>query len=360
MVDRFFEKKMNQDNNKYSHELVLGQVNISQLAEMFDYIHPKGMTLSKFKSIVNKFAMGKDFSDWKRRLDYIHNDSKPLARTKEKTIILYGEKYGNERWNSYCNAQSVTNTLEYKKEKYGMTKEEFDEYNKSRAVTLENMIARHGEEGKKKFQEYCDRQSYAGCAKEYFIEKYGEEKGIQEYENVNFKKSHNLKSYITKYGMEEGQKRFMEFWNKIFNSKRIYSKQSQELFDLLCEKLSDDIKKTARYASLNSEFSIFDDISEQQYFYDFVIEDLKFCVEYNGDFWHGNPNKYTADDVLNAGGRKRKYGDIWMSDKLKSDYLRSKGYDVYTVWEHDYTTDPEKVIGELYEKIIEKYQLGNH
>lgn len=359
-MDSVFEKNMKRDSNKYSQELVLSQKSLEQLFEMFEYMKPKGMTLSKFKSIVNKFAMGKDFSNWKERLDYIHNDPKPLARTKEKTIILYGEKYGNERWDSYCNAQSVTNTFEYKKEKYGMTKEEFNEYNKSRAVTLENMIARHGEEeGRKKYENYCERQSYAGCTKEYFIEKYGEELGKQEYTRVCMSKGHTLATYVEKYGELEGLEKYNNYWNAFGGSVKT-SVQSQNLFDALYEKLPNDLRENCLYGKLNSEFNIRNPEENRHYFYDFVIKKINFCIEYNGDFWHGNPQKYGPNDILKWGFIERRYGDVWKKDEIKFNFLRSKGYDVYVVWENDFVSNPEKVIEDLYEKIIAKHQLGNH
>lgn len=213
MDNEKFKRNMLKDNRDYSHDIVLECVSIEQLKEMFDYAET--LTISKFKAIVNKFAQGKDFSNWKERIDFIKNDPKPLARTKEKTIIYYGKKLGNEKWDAYCNRQSETNTFEYKQKTYGMTKEEFEQYNKSRSHTLENMISRYGEiEGKKRFDEYCQKQKDSGCSKEHFIKKYGEEKGIQEYERVCLLKTNSLEAYVMKYGKTEGKKKYLEFREK--------------------------------------------------------------------------------------------------------------------------------------------------
>jgi len=63
-----------------------------------------------------------------------------------KTLITkHGEKEGIKKWENYCNNQSLSNKFEYKKEKYGWTEEEFDKYNKSRSVTLKNLIKKNGE-----------------------------------------------------------------------------------------------------------------------------------------------------------------------------------------------------------------------
>jgi hypothetical protein len=114
---------------------------------------------------------------------------KNLARTIESMIKKYGEIEGRVRWEEYRRKQAETNSFEYKKKKYGWTKEKFDEYNKSRATTKKNMISRYGkEDGTKKWEEYCSRQAYAGTAKEYFVEKYGEVEGTKKYEEVCYNK----------------------------------------------------------------------------------------------------------------------------------------------------------------------------
>lgn len=51
-------------------------------------------------------------------------------------IKRYGETKGLERWKLYCDRQAETNTFEYKNFRYGMTLDEFDEYNKSRTRAM--------------------------------------------------------------------------------------------------------------------------------------------------------------------------------------------------------------------------------
>lgn len=102
--------------------------------------------------------------------------------TLDKMIKKYGIEDGTSRWNIYCNRQKETNTLTYKREKYGWTDEEFDEYNKKRSVTLENQIALYGvEQGTIRYNEYVEKQRYSGCSLEYFKEKYGIDDGKKRY-----------------------------------------------------------------------------------------------------------------------------------------------------------------------------------
>ena len=121
--------------------------------------------------------------------------------TKEKMIIKHGLEEGIKKWDNYCNKQAETNSLEYKSKKYGMSVDEFKEYNSSRSVTKENLIKRHGIElGTEKWNAYVERQSYAGCKLEYFIEKYGETDGTIKYKEINKQKAQTYENYIRKYG----------------------------------------------------------------------------------------------------------------------------------------------------------------
>ena len=71
-----------------------------------------------------------------------YNKSKSV--TLQNMIRKYGEAEGNIRWKKYVKFQSDKNKFSYKNEKYGWSREEFDIFNRSRAVTIENLIRRRG------------------------------------------------------------------------------------------------------------------------------------------------------------------------------------------------------------------------
>jgi hypothetical protein len=55
--------------------------------------------------------------------------------TLENMICRYGKTKGTKKWNEYKKKQADTNSYEYKKQKYGWSKQQFNEYNKSRGST---------------------------------------------------------------------------------------------------------------------------------------------------------------------------------------------------------------------------------
>lgn len=266
--------------------------------------------------------------------------------TKEKMIIKHGLEEGTKKWDSYCNKQAETNTLAYKSKKHGMTQEDFNEYNASRAVTKENLIKRYGiDEGIKKWNAYVERQSYAGCKLEYFIEKYGEIEGKKQYDVLNKKKVQSYENYIRKYGDIEGKEKWESY---LKNSRNLYSVSSQNMFDLLYDNLK--LKYfTILYARLNYEKYLYN--LTKSYKYDFCVEDKKIIIEFNGDFYHANPNMYIHDDILNLRYKKIKAQDIWDYDKTKIKFAEDAGYKVVVVWESDFKQNKEKIINDLLEII---------
>lgn len=281
---------------------------------------------------------------------------KDKAITLENMIARYGEEKGKIKFKSYCDKQSETNTFEYKNKKYGMSKEEFDEYNKSRAVTLELCIKRHGEEkGKEVFKNYCNKQITNGCTKDYFIQKYGEEKGLSEYQRICSEKLLIIENFIRKYGEIDGAVRYEEYISKTHIG---YSKISQELFWNIYEKLDNDYKKDCHFAELNKEYKIHK-FNGGWYLYDFVIKDLKYCIEFNGDVFHANPELFCESDTPNPYNKTITAKDIWEVDKDKIQRLQNEGFVVKIVWESDYKKDKQFVLDTIINEINSLIQRQN-
>ena len=265
------------------------------------------------EKFINKYGEEEGKKRWK---SYCNN----LALTEEKFINKYGEEDGKKRWKSYCDKQSITNTYEYKHEKYGWTYEQFNEFNKSRAVTIDNMIKKYGEEdGLKKFNEYIDRQRFTNT-KEYFITTYGEEKGLQKWKN--------------------------------FNNARLsiggYSKVSQELFKNLIKSCPDIFKDDHEiyYAELNNEYECIMK-NNKLYYLDFYDKTLNICIEFNGESFHPNPKKYSENDYFKNpfSGDGILVKEIWdKEEKRYSDLKNEYGITTITVWESDYNKSIENVI----------------
>lgn len=240
--------------------------------------------------------------------------TKTTAVTLENLVKKYGEIEGNIRWEKYRNLQAVTNTFEYKKEKYGWTQSDFDEFNQSRAITEENLINRHGAvEGKKIFDEYREKQRTNGNTIGWFIEKYGEIEGNKKYKIVSIGKS------------------------KGASSPGCVSKVSQEFFDRLDQHFNNIF--TTSYSRKNNERIFYIDAIRKTYSVDYYIDEFKVAIEFNGDYYHANPNKYNADFDFSELSKNRKITakDLWEKDEKKYHLLeKHHGIRTIVVWESDY------------------------
>lgn len=267
-----------------------------------------------------------------------------------KTLIRkHGEEEGMKIWKEYCRKQSETNTFEHKQKMYGWTKEQFDEYNKSRAVTKENLIQRHGEEeGMKIWNNYVAEQKRTKSW-DYMVEKFGEEKATE----INKSKALTLSNFIKKYGKDEGEQRYYSWLSKEFenNGQRYYSEVSQELFRKL-DDLLPNYKHESKFFTKNKEYIIEYSVNDETrvYMLDYYIPSLKVCVEFDGDLWHANPNKYAPTDKPFKFLEDITAQQIWEADKRKQSIVESQGIRVIRIWESDYHSkdfDINKLVDEI-------------
>ena len=252
--------------------------------------------------------------------------------SKESFIRRYGEAEGNKRYEEYIKFHSDKNKFEYKHEHLGWSKEQFDEFNRNRAVTLELCIKKHGQDlGKKIFEEYCGKQAYAGCKLEYFVEKYGEEKGNAIYQEVNKKKSLNRETFVRKYGEVEGEHIWKAYWLKRSHTSPV-SVVSQKLFDEILSQIPSNQYNKVKYASFGGEQCI---IGKTGYMFPDFLYDNKKIIEFNGDYWHKNPKIYAEDDESRL---------KWKQDSERQSELERLGYEVLVVWERDFYDNEQEVV----------------
>lgn len=261
--------------------------------------------VSKYNMTIDEYC--EKYSIPKNKL--VCNDATKLKiNTLENMIFKYGPEKGKMKWDEYCERQAYSNSYEYKRNKHGWTKEQYKKYNLSRAVTLPNLISRHGELlGKEMYENYRELQKYVGVKLEYFIEKYGQDEGTVKYYDL-------LKSKIP-----------TNFGNGV-------SKISQEFFSKIDK---DDINSF--YYNKNNEF-ILNKKKFKPYSLDFYYMDAKKAVEFHGDYWHVNPLKYSPDYITPKGILAK---DKWIADQNRVDDIR-KNYNIelMVVWESEYYDDP--------------------
>jgi G:T-mismatch repair DNA endonuclease (very short patch repair protein) len=82
--------------------------------------------------------------------------------------------------------------------------------------------------------------------------------------------------------------------------------------------------------------------NDKRYVYDISCKNK--LIEFNGDYWHCNPNKYSSDYYNKS--KRLSAQQIWDNDKKKICVAESQGYKVLTIWESDWKINKQKCIDE--------------
>lgn len=271
--------------------------------------------------------------------------AKRTAVTEEVMKAKYGDIDGELRWKSYCTKQAVSNSLAYKKERHGWSEEQFKEYNSSRSQTLEKMILRHGEtEGTSKWIEYCERQCYTNT-KTYFIEKYGQTVGNKKYTELNHKKgaANNPVHMASVMNITIDEAVDLIIARQNANGFILGSRLEKE-FTTGLESLIGKLD----HSTLSSPFGKWSTLLDSYVIYDIKHQDC--VIEFNGDYWHANPNIYTDTAII----RGRTALEIRNRDQQKLQTVIDMGFRTMTVWEYDYRLNKQETL----ERVVKWMQSG--
>jgi very-short-patch-repair endonuclease len=80
-------------------------------------------------------------------------------------------------------------------------------------------------------------------------------------------------------------------------------------------------------------------------FFDFYLQDENLIIEVDGDFWHGNPEKYDKDEL--RGHQKR----AQRVDEHKTKWALLHSIPILRFWESDIRKNPKKVMKILKEEL---------
>lgn len=257
-------------------------------------------------------------------------------------ILRYGEKEGKERFEATSEKKKYSYSLIGHIEKYGEEegRKKYDDFCKSRSVTLEKMISKYGEkEGRKKYQEMNLAKSKS-VSLQGFIERHGKEEGQRLFKISSMKKSPIYRELLKIYDETTATKLYMSGKSKkydkakkivadrmqsvyIRSSKGPTSKQSNSFFESLSEYITIDFT----YGSKGKELKIFDEKNMKIFYYDAYNEDKKIIIEYHGVAYHPKIGEY---DWVSPYGLR--YDEARARDELKRQAALDHDYSYIEIW----------------------------
>lgn len=171
---------------------------------------------------------------------------------------------------------------------------------------------------------------------EYWIAKgYNEQEASLKVREVALSKVFTLEKCIKKYGVEKGtnvfeerQIKWQESLHKIFNHEEGLAQS------LIAKDFFSNLILKGGIEEYKYEYQL------GRYSFDFKYKNI--LIEFNGDYWHCNPLIYEASFFNKT---NKKYArEIWLKDNKKYQLAKSKGYNIYIVWENEYSSDKTQTI----------------
>lgn len=118
------------------------------------------------------------------------------------------------------------------------------------------------------------------------------------------------------------------------------SKQEKKFIELLSQEIQDEeilVKQTLHNG-------------KKYFFPDAILPKKKIIIEYNGNFWHADPDKYKENDIIHKNITAK---EIWEKDALKKDAYNELGYMLITVWQKDFLKNKEECVKQIAKQINE-------
>ena len=112
------------------------------------------------------------------------------------------------------------------------------------------------------------------------------------------------------------------------------------------------------YCYKNRQFILKNDNEEcknNRFLYDLKFENK--IIEFNGDYWHMNPDIYDSDFVnpyTNLSAEEK-----WNFDEIKLECAIQNGYDVLTIWEQEYNENKEATIQKCIKFLTNDYEKNS-
>lgn len=80
--------------------------------------------------------------------------------------------------------------------------------------------------------------------------------------------------------------------------------------------------------------NVYLNINGRRFFVDGYSPEEKKVYEFDGDYWHGNPDLYDPEDIHPEA--KVAFGELWERTKNKKRILEEAGFQVVSIWESDF------------------------
>ena len=273
---------------------------------------------------------------------YTESDNKKTAINSgkhmktEKYKKMFSEKIKGEK-----NPNHKSNTTLEKRKSCSPFSKDFVKYSN---LTEENKT----EKLASFIKDVCDKKTYTTRLDYWTNKGFNEEDAEQKLKERQL--TFTLDLCIEKYGEEKGKEIYdnrQQRWQKSLvengNLKCGFSKVSQDLFYSILPFYNFEDMKKIYFATKNKEYFICKG-KREYYQYDFVDLKNKKIIEYNGDQYHANPKLYESSDNPHPYRKNITAQEIWNKDERKRLVAEEEGFQILTIWDSDFRRHKEETL----------------
>lgn len=319
--------------------------------------------LHSFSKLFNKAKTNQQIDYWLARgwtyeeaIEKISCQSKKASGEAAKAFAEM--KKDKNIWDNF--KATRTSTLEYYIDK-GLSIEEAKVARKERQATFsrEKLIEKHGEEEAEKILTIRNKK-WLGSMKanhdwenlskrkamtlENMIKKYGEEEGTEKYHNWKENVVPSKNNYIKKFGNQEGE----HLWDERFaNWKgKSNSKSALLFFNPIITELKKIFDDDEIFIGDTNGYEYWLKYGENNiFFYDLTIRPLNLIIEFHGIHVHPNPswekNKW---DIWRQAYNKKTAAEVRDYDTKKKALAENQGFRVIEVWSDENLPEKQEII----------------
>jgi len=109
-------------------------------------------------------------------------------------------------------------------------------------------------------------------------------------------------------------------------------RRSKQIFPMIDTKIEQKIEAFLKLLQIDYQKHVYMNMIRDAYQCDFLIPQLKIVIEADGDYWHGNPKKFTGAKLKEFQIQQRE------EDARRTEQLTNHGYKVIRLWESEIKT----------------------
>lgn len=307
---------------------------------------------------------------WHQKLKTLGQELNKIEYDKEKFFLEYGEKHLSEHYDSVKAKDALLGQWRLKKEcahcgsdtKFNYSMNEWPVFCSFTCSTT--WYAEHTDRPqqalktlKKRKEKNPDLQLRPNQIRYWLNKGFSEEEAKNQVKERQI--TNTLEKFIKRYGEELGLQKWNERQEKwLLSMKKVgafkgFSNVSSELFSNLEYKLN----KKLFYGKNENTIRL----KERSINPDCLYKETKKIIEFYGDYWHANPKKYNASKeikkIKTSDSHKSTAKEIWEHDAQREKDIIDAGYKLKIVWESDFTNNPDKVLNECLEFLNDESEI---